>query len=82
MLPQKRDAWSMAVQDPTFHERVLDLANLVLVCVAGPEAQQSMAAAVDPDRDQVLLQACDNSYPAWDVSKCSNISFLQACSPV
>ena len=41
------------MQDLTFHERVLDLANFVLVCVAGPEAQQSMASAVDPERDQV-----------------------------
>ena len=47
----------MDVQDTTFHERVLDLANLVLVCMAGPEAQHSMASAVDPDRDQVLPQA-------------------------
>ena len=44
----------MAVQDPTFHERVLDLANLVLVCMAGPEAQHSLASAVDPERDQVF----------------------------
>ena len=47
----------MPVQDPTYHERVSDLANLVLVCMAGPEAQHSMAAAVDPERDQVLVQA-------------------------
>lgn len=47
------NACGLAKQDSTFQERVLDLANLVLVCMAGPEAQHSMAAAVDPDRDQV-----------------------------
>ncbi|KAL0052476.1 hypothetical protein WJX82_002806 [Trebouxia sp. C0006] len=42
-------------QDSTFHERVLDLANLALSCLAGPEARHSNAAAVDPDRDQECL---------------------------
>lgn len=44
----------LTVQDFTFHERVVDLANMVLVCLVGPEAEHSMAAAVDPEREQVL----------------------------
>lgn len=50
-----KEVESALSQDSTFQERVLDLANLVLVCMAGPEAQHSMAAAVDPDRDQECL---------------------------
>lgn len=48
---------ALAEQDPNFHERVVDLANLVLVCMAGPEAQHSMDAAADPERDQVLIKS-------------------------
>ena len=33
----------------------MDLANMVLVCLVGPESEHSMAAAVDPIRDQVPL---------------------------
>ena len=51
------------MQDATFHERVLDLANLVLASIAGPEAQHSMAAAVDPARDQVPLLQCTHAMP-------------------
>ena len=54
------------LQDLTFHEHVLDLANLVLVCMAGPEAQQSMASAVDPERDQVQASLLLDSNTADD----------------
>lgn len=50
-----KDIASAAAQDSSFQARVLEAANLVLVCMAGPEVQNSLASAADPERDQECL---------------------------
>lgn len=47
----------LLVQDTKFNERVLDLVNLVLVALVGPDAQAAMHAAVDPSQQQVSHHA-------------------------
>ena len=45
------------MQDTRFTEKVLDLVNLVLVALVGPDLPAGMAAAVDPAKQQVSMLA-------------------------
>ena len=49
------------MQDAKFADRVLDLANLVLVGLIGPEAHKASAAAQDPAKAQVGTAAMQTS---------------------